>query len=108
MPLFRPLFLAAKFLALKIASQKTEKCGRIQHVSPSRQPMVQQAKNFLFRLVLLNVALLKLYNQGTMTFYAHENVENLGVYIFSCSFTRALICGKIPSMMLQVNNRRRR
>ena len=37
----------------------------------------------------------KLYNQGTMTFYAHENVENLGVYIFSCSFTRALICGKI-------------
>ena len=38
---------------------------------------------------------LKLYNQGTMTFYAHENVENLGVYIFSCSFTRALICGKI-------------
>ena len=30
-----------------------------------------------------------------MTFYAHENVENLGVYIFSCSFTRALICGKI-------------
>ncbi len=58
MPLFRPLFLAAKFLALKIASQKTEKCGRIQHVSPSRQPMVQQAKNFLFRLVLLNVALL--------------------------------------------------
>lgn len=39
--------------------------------------------------------LTKLYNQGTMTFYAHENVENLGVYIFSCSFTRALICGKI-------------
>lgn len=39
--------------------------------------------------------LAKLYNQGTMTFYAHENVENLGVYIFSCSFTRALICGKI-------------
>lgn len=42
-----------------------------------------------------NVLPLKLYNQGTMTFYAHENVENLGVYIFSCSFTRALICGKI-------------
>ena len=41
------------------------------------------------------VDLAKLYNQGTMTFYAHENVENLGVYIFSCSFTRALICGKI-------------
>ena len=38
---------------------------------------------------------IKLYNQGTMTFYAHENVENLGVYIFSCSFARALICGKI-------------
>lgn len=42
-----------------------------------------------------DVILAKLYNQGTMTFYAHENVENLGVYIFSCSFTRALICGKI-------------
>lgn len=46
-------------------------------------------------IVDLISGLIKLYNQGTMTFYAHENVENLGVYIFSCSFTRALICGKI-------------
>ena len=42
----------------------------------------------------------KLYNQGTTTFNALGNVANRGVYILSCLFTRALICGKILSTML--------
>ena len=84
------------------------KCNASQKKSTLFAPFsvvlpVEQTKLFAAllanRLILSNsgaaVSLLKLYNQGTMTFYAHENVENLGVYIFSCSFTRALICGKI-------------
>lgn len=66
----------------------------------SLPPLSKKIPAFIFNTRALcscntNRLLAKLYNQGTMTFYAHENVENLGVYIFSCSFTRALICGKI-------------